>query len=253
MSNELKLVYGLHTCAAQIKTNPKNIKKIFIKKPPYNKNLSNIIQIAKNSNLKIDEVSKDELTRIAVSNKHQGIIFELYKTKQLEKFNIDLYIQSEKNPFIIIFDSIQDPGNLGACIRTANAAGVSLVIKKKSSSCNITPVVHKAASGGLQGLAVFETNNILDIIKKLKKNNIQIIGTTDSAVNTIYEISVNDTGVAVILGSEDQGISKSLLNLCDIVCKIPIYGSVSCLNVSVATGVVLYHLRRKLEKTYILK
>ena len=113
--------------------------------------------------------------------------------------------------------------------------------------------MHKTASGGLQGLSILEANNISDIIKKLKKNNIQIIGTADSATSTIYEANIDNNGVAVILGSEDKGVSKSLLNLCDIVCKIPIYGSVSCLNVSVATGVVLYHLRRKLEKTYILK
>ncbi|MBJ41303.1 MAG: 23S rRNA (guanosine(2251)-2'-O)-methyltransferase RlmB [Gammaproteobacteria bacterium] len=253
MSNESKHVYGLHTCTAQIKANPQNIKKIFIKRPPYNKNLNNIIQIAKTLSLKIDEIDKDALTRIATSNKHQGIVFELSDIKQSSKFNIDLYIQSEKTPFIVIFDSIQDPRNLGSCIRTANAAGASLIIKKKSSSCNITPVVHKTASGGLQGLSILEANNISDIIKKLKKNNIQIIGTADSATSTIYEANIDNNGVAVILGSEDKGVSKSLLNLCDIVCKIPIYGSVSCLNVSVATGVVLYHLRRKLEKTYILK
>ena len=249
MSNELKYVYGLHTCLAQIKANSKNIRKIFIKKPPYNKNLNNIIQIAKDLSLQIDEINKDSLTRIATSNKHQGIVFELSDTKQLSKFNIDLYIQSEKKPFIIIFDSIQDPRNLGSCIRTANAAGVSLIIKKKSGSCNITPTVHKTASGGLQGLSIFETNNLSDIIKKLKKNNIQVIGTADSAINTIYEANINNNGVAVILGSEDKGVSKSLLSLCDIIYKIPIYGSVDCLNVSVATGIVLYHLRRKLEKS----
>ena len=94
-----------------------------------------------------------------------------------------------------------------------------------------------------------ETNNISSIIKKLKNNNIRIIGTADSSSKSIYDLEVPTAGVAVIIGAEGEGVSKSLLESCDDVCAIPIYGSVECLNVSVATGITLYHLKKLIKKT----
>ena len=244
----LNLIYGIHTCNAQLKLNPKNIKKIYIKKPPVSNHIKKIIQDAENLNVEILEVEKDFLTTLCFSSKHQGVVFEL-ENKILSSFDLDLYLQTEKNPFIVIFDSIQDPRNLGSCIRSSNAAGVSLIIKRKSNSCEISPLVHKTASGGLQGLSLLETNNLAMVIKKLKSHNIRLIGTADSSNMTIYDVKPCDTGVAVILGSEGEGISRSLLDLCDDVCKIPIYGSVECLNVAVATGIALYQIKKMVKKT----
>ena len=151
--------------------------------------------------------------------------------------------------FIVIFDSLQDPRNLGSCIRTSNAAGASLIIKKKSNSCEISPLVHKTASGGLQGLSLLETNNVLSVIKKLKNNNIRVIGTSDAVSKSIYDLQHIMSGVAVIIGAEGEGVSRSLLESCDDVCSIPIYGSVECLNVAVATGITLYQIKKLIKKT----
>ena len=244
----LNLIYGIHTCNAQLKLNPGTIKKIYLKKPPVSNNVMKIIKNAENLNVEIVEVEKDFLTTLCFSSKHQGIIFEL-ENKTLSSFDIDLYLQTETNPFIVIFDSIQDPRNLGSCIRSSNAAGVSLIIKRKSNSCEISPLVHKTASGGLQGLSLLETNNLAMVIKKLKSHNIRLIGTADSSDMTIYDIKSYDAGIAVILGSEGEGVSGSLLDLCDDVCRIPIYGSVECLNVAVATGITLYQIKKMIKKT----
>ena len=244
----LNLIYGIHTCNAQLKLSPENIKKIYLKKPPANKQILKIAREAQKFNISLKEVEKDFLTTLCFSSKHQGVVCELHD-KLLSSFDIDLYLQTESKPFIVIFDSIQDPRNLGACIRTSNAAGVSLIIKRKSNSCEISPLVHKAASGGLQGLSLLETNNLATIIKKLKTNNIKVIGTADSSDTTIYDIEPCDSGVAVILGSEGEGVSLSLLELCDEICKIPIYGSVECLNVAVATGISLYQVKKMIKKT----
>ena len=241
-------VYGLHTCNAQLKLNPHNIKNIYIKKPPFNNQIKKIIMELEKNKLKISKVEKDFLTTLCLSSKHQGIAFELYENS-LSGFDIDLFLQTEVNPFIVILDSIQDPRNLGSCIRTANAAGVSLIVKKKSNSCEISPLVHKAASGGLQGLSLLEVNNLPVLIKKLKNNNIKIIGTSDDGTKSIYDIESFDSGVAAIVGSEGDGISHSLFELCDDICRIPIYGSVECLNVAVATGITLYEIQRNIKKT----
>ena len=244
----LNLIYGVHTCNAQLKLSPQNIKKIYLKKPPINNQISKISEGAKNLDINIEVVEKDFLTTLCFSSKHQGVVFELHD-KLLSNFDIDLYLQTEKNPFIVIFDSIQDPRNLGSCIRSSNAAGVSLIIKRKSNSCEISPLVHKTASGGLQGLSLLETNNLSTVIKKLKSNNVRVIGTADNSDMTIYDVKECSTGIAVILGSEGEGISRSLLDLCDDICKIPIYGSVECLNVAVATGIALYQIKKIIKKT----
>ena len=240
-------IYGIHTSNAQLKLNPADIKKVFIKKNSQNKQLKRIISISNQHNIVIEEVEKDFLTTLSFSNKHQGVVCEL-NNLSLSNFNLDTYLQIQKSPFIVIFDSIQDPRNLGSCIRTANAAGVSLIIKKKTNSCEISPLVHKAASGGLQGLSLLETNNLSSIIKKLKNNNITIIGTDHTASKSIYEMNKMSSGIAVIIGSEGNGISKSLLSICDEIYKVPIHGSVDCLNVSVATGIVLYQTHLSLKK-----
>ena len=244
---EQNLIYGLHTSNAQLKSNPKAISKIYIKKHPHNSQLKNILELANKTNILIDFVDRDFLSTISQSNKHQGVVCQLVKNDSSE-FDLDRYLQIDKKPFIVIFDSIQDPGNLGSCIRSANAAGVTLIVKKKSNSCAISPIVHKASSGGLQGLSLYETNNLSLLIKKLKNHNISIIGTDHAADESIYQMSQIKSGVAVIIGSEGSGIAKSLLKLCDNVYKIPIYGSVECLNVSVATGITLYQTNICLKK-----
>ena len=114
----LNLIYGVHTCNAQLKLSPLNIKKIYLKKPPVNNQISKITEDAKNLNITIEVVEKDFLTTLCFSSKHQGVVFELHN-KLLSNFDIDLYLQTEKKPFIVIFDSIQDPRNLGSCIRSS--------------------------------------------------------------------------------------------------------------------------------------
>lgn len=248
MKETPQYIYGIHTCNAQIKLDPKSIITVYVKKLPRNKSIQNIISNLNISDIKIVELDKDQLTTICLSSKHQGIVMEL-SGKALSGFNLDLYLQTEQKPFIVIFDSLQDPRNLGSCIRSANAAGITLIIKRKSNSCEISPLVHKTASGGLQGLALLETNNILSVIKKLKNNNIRVIGTSDSGVRSIYDLQEMNTGAAVIIGAEGEGVSKSLLESCDDVCSIPIHGSVECLNVAVATGITLYQIKKLFKKT----
>jgi len=249
MTDNNKYIYGIHTCSAQLRLDSKSIDVLFLKNSSHNKQILNIIAICKAAGINIVEIEKDQLTTMCLSSKHQGIVMKLSDNNS-SGFDLELYLQTQSCPFIAIFDSLQDPRNLGSCIRTANAAGVELVIKKKSNSCDISPLVHKTASGGLQGISLLETNNILSIIKKLKNNNIKIIGTADSALKSLDDLDdINDSGVAVLIGAEGDGISKSLLDACDDVCSIPIYGTVECLNVAVATGITLYHIKKLIKKT----
>ena len=237
-----RFIYGIHAISNIINSDEKRIKKIYFKKGATSKNLSLLYQKAIDSGLYTQETSADKLTLLCDTSKHQGAVCELEDTN-LSVFNLDNFINLNKKPFILILDQIKDPGNLGACIRTANAAGCDLIIKRKSNSAPISPAVHKASCGGASGLHIYESNDLIGIVKKLKQNNIKILGTDHKAQSDYRQIQELDyDGICIIMGSEDVGISKSLKNSCDDLFSIPILGTVDCLNISVACGIILYEV-----------
>ncbi len=239
-NNITRFIFGIHATSNIISSDEKKIQKIYFKKNINSKNLSLLYNKALASGLLTEEVETDKLTLLCDTPKHQGVVCEIDDT-DLSVFDLDNFLILNKTPFILVLDQIQDPGNLGACIRTANAVGCDLIIKRKSNSSPISPAVHKASCGGISGLYIFESNDLNGIIKKLKKNNIKVFGTDHKATKDFREIrTFNCDAVCVIMGSEDTGISKSLKNSCDELFSIPINGTVECLNISVACGIMLY-------------
>tara|TARA_B100000900_G_C20563888_1_gene710146 strand:+ start:1045 stop:1788 length:744 start_codon:yes stop_codon:yes gene_type:complete len=235
-----RFIFGIHAISNIINSDEKKIKKIYFKKNINSKNLSSLYGKALESGLLTEEVETDKLTLLCDTQKHQGVVCEI-DDADLSTFDLDNFLILNKTPFILILDQIQDPGNLGACIRTANAVGCDLIIKRKSNSSPISPAVHKASCGGTSGLYIYESNDLNGIVKKLKKNNIKVFGTDHRATKDYRKISTyNCDAVCLIMGSEDIGISRALKNSCDELFSIPINGTVECLNISVACGVILY-------------
>ena len=245
IDKKVRYIYGIHAVSNIINSDHNKIKKIYLKKNYTSKNLTNLFAEAVDVGLYIEEVNLDKLSMLCESNKHQGVVCEI-EDIDLSFFNLDNYLLTTKKPFILILDQIKDPNNLGACIRTANAVGCNLIIKRKSNSSPISPAVHKASCGGTSGINIYESNDLNGIVKKLKKHNITVIGTDHRAKSSYQEMSRLEeyTGVCVVMGSEDVGISRGLKNSCDIMCSIPIHGSVACLNISVACGVILYEVAK---------
>ena len=244
IDKEVRYIYGIHAVFNIINSDHNKIKKIYLKKNFTSKNLANLFAEAINAGLYIEEVNTDKLSILCESNKHQGVVCEM-EDIDLSFFDLDNYLSITKKPFILILDQIKDPNNLGACIRTANAVGCSLIVKRKSNSAPISPSVHKASCGGTSGINIYETNDLNGILKKLKKHNITIIGTDHRAECNYQEISqLEYNGVCVVMGSEDVGMSRGIKNSCDIIYSIPILGSVACLNISVACGVILYEVAK---------
>ena len=244
IDKEVRYIYGIHAVFNIINSDHNKIKKIYLKKNYTSKNLANLFAEALDAGLYIEEVNTDKLSILCESSKHQGVVCEM-EDINLSFFNLDNYLSLTKKPFILILDQIKDPNNLGACIRTANAVGCSLIVKRKSNSSPISPSVHKASCGGTSGINIYESNDLNGILKKLKKHNITVIGTDHRAKCNYQEISqLEYNGVCVVMGSEDVGMSRGLKNSCDIMYSIPIQGSVDCLNISVACGVILYEVAK---------
>ena len=239
-----RYIYGIHAISKIINSDKNRIKKIYFKKNTTSKNLYLLRQKALEYSLFIEETTIDQLTLLSQTSKHQGVVCEL-EDINLSVFDLQNFINLHTKPFILILDQIKDPGNLGACIRTANAVGCDLIIKRKSNSAPISPAVHKASCGGTSGIYIYESNDLNGIVKKLKNNNIKIFGTDHKARSNYRDINkIKYDGVCVIMSAEDVGISRSLKNTCDDLFSIPIEGSVECLNISVACGIMLYEVAK---------
>lgn len=153
-------------------------------------------------------------------------------------------IKTKEKPLLLILEGVQDPHNLGACLRTASGAGVDAVIAPIKGACGITDTVKDIACGGADDVPFLKVKNMLSFIRKLKDMGIQIVGTSDQGRDSLYQIDLNQPS-AFILGSEGWGLRKITGELCDCLISIPMAGRVECLNVSVSAGVCLYETVRQ--------
>ena len=150
----------------------------------------------------------------------------------------------DNDPFILILDQVQDPRNLGACLRSADGAGVNLVILPSDRSAGLTDVVRHVAAGAAESLPIMRARNLARIMREIKERGIFLVGTGDQAKVSLYD--ANFTGsVGLVMGAEGTGIRRLTADLCDQLIQIPMDGSVECLNVSVATGVCLFEAKRQ--------
>ncbi len=147
-----------------------------------------------------------------------------------------------------MLDSIQDPRNLGACLRSANAAGVDCVVVNKDGSASINAVVHKTSAGAINQLKIFQVTNLVRVIKALKDKKLWVIGLDDSVSTSLYDVNLIDPTV-IVMGTEGKGLRQLIKKTCDQLATIPMTGNVESLNVSVATGIALFEVRRQRQST----
>jgi len=150
----------------------------------------------------------------------------------------------KEKAFLLILDDVQDPHNLGACLRTAAAAGVHAVVAPKDRAVGLTDTVRRISCGGAENVPFIQVTNLARTIEQLKKAGIWIVGTSDKAQKPIYDIDLKDP-LAIVMGAEGKGLRRLTGDLCDFLAHIPMQGSVECLNVSVATGICLFEAVRQ--------
>lgn len=220
-------VYGKNVAEEILKDKTK-IKKVYISENFNDTNITNKIQ-----NLDVKVLPKKELDRMIKEN-HQGIIFEI---KDYEYTELDELIKLE-NPLIVILDHIVDPHNLGAIIRTCEAAGVDGIILPKDRSVSVNGTVMKTSVGTLENVKISMVTNLTNTIKKLKKMGFWFIGTDMEGTN--YKELDYKGKTCIIIGSEGFGMSRIVKNECDFIATIPMKGKVNSLNASVAAGIIIF-------------
>jgi len=243
------IIYGIHAIEAIIKKKSPKVKQLYLQEDKTNARLNKLQLLAKKNNIPVKNSSKKEMDTLSQHGIHQGALIEcseqtIYSESDLPQFLAAL----EKPALILLLDSIEDPHNLGACLRSANAAGVDMVIAPKHRAAGITPVVHKAASGALSSTPFMQVNNLANIIRFLKTKNIWVIGAAGEATESLYDTDFS-VPMALVLGGEGTGLRRLIKQECDILVHIPMLGTVSSLNVSVSAGVCLFEVvRQRAEK-----
>lgn len=228
----------------------KDINKLYIQKGEKHGSILEIIKLAKQNKVIINELDKNKLDQMSESRNHQGVIAIVPPYEYVEVEDIlELAKSKNEKPFILILDGIEDPHNLGSIIRTAECTGVHGIIIPKRRSALVNSTVNKSSAGAVQYMKVARVNNINDTIKKLKEENVWIYG-TDVEATTYYNNQDFSGGIGIIIGSEGFGISRLVKENCDFLIKIPMRGKINSLNASVSAGVIMYEVMNQRLKGF---
>ncbi len=218
----------------------KDINKIFIEKGERQGSINKIIAIAKERKIVITEVDKTKFNTMVQTKNAQGVIAVVPPFDYCDIYDIIALAEEKKeSPFILILDGIEDPHNLGSIIRTAETAGVHGIIIPKRRAASVNSTVNKVSAGAVEHMKIARVNNINDAINTLKKEGIWICG-TDMDTNKHYYNQDLTGPLAIVIGSEGNGMSRLVKENCDFLIKIPMKGKISSLNASVSAGIVVY-------------
>lgn len=240
-----QLVYGLHTIQALLNNSPEKIRVLFIQSGRDDPRIQSVIELAKKNSIATQYIAKDKLDNLLENATHQGVAANIIATSSYSEIDIKNILSNlSEPPFLLILDGVQDPHNLGACLRSANAAGVNAVIVPKNNAADLTPIARKVASGAAETTPFIQVTNLAHTLSMLKEQGIWIYGADSETQNTIYQ---NDWRgpIALILGGEGKGLRRLTRENCDGFVSIPMQGSVASLNVSVAAGVCLFEVVRQ--------
>lgn len=243
-SDKDNIAYGRNPVAEAIRSG-RTIDKIYITKGQHEGSIIKIIAMAKDKGIPIIEADKNKLESITKTTAHQGIMAFMTDYVYCTPEDIIAYAKEKgEPPFILIIDGINDPHNLGAVIRSANACGIHGIILPKRNTCGLTATVFKAAAGACEYVKISRVVNITSTLEFLKENNIWTYGADGAATDDIYHKDMMGA-MALILGDEGYGISRLVKEHCDFLVKIPMKGEISSLNVSVAGAVIMYEVVRQ--------
>jgi 23S rRNA (guanosine2251-2'-O)-methyltransferase len=246
MTAETSHVYGLHAVASLLANRPGEVTVLMVADGAGDQRLAGLLEAAGIAGVSVRRVARRELDQRFPDARHQGVVATVTTAipKLTEKGLPDFLAALAEPAFLLVLDGVQDPHNLGACLRTADAAGVHAVILPRDRAAGITPVVHKVACGAAESVPVCFVTNLARSLRQLRAAGIWIYGASDAAEQGLYDTELTGP-LALVLGGEGKGLRRLTRDLCDYLVAIPMAGQVESLNVSVATGVLLFEARRQ--------
>jgi 23S rRNA (guanosine2251-2'-O)-methyltransferase len=243
MSGEL--LFGIHSIDAALSNDPKNILELYFESDSQNARIKELSEKARELGLKPHARPREALDRMTGGARHQGAVAR-YRAPppRTEKELYEIVEKAGKDTLILVLDGVTDPHNLGACLRSAEAAGVTAVVVPKDKAAGITPTVRKASSGAADRVAFFAVTNLARTLKALKESGVWLVGLAGESAQDFYKLDLKGP-LGIVVGSEGEGMRRLTGEACDFLARIPMRGGVESLNVSVATGVALFEALRQ--------
>ena len=244
--NNTHYIYGLHAVQAVLEREPEMVSKVWLENSRRDDKAKKILQLAHDADVKPERVKRELLNKFVGENaNHQGVVALSKDTPAGNEKTLKQLLENLDVPaFLLILDGVQDPHNLGACLRTADAAGVQAVIAPKDKASGLTSVVRKVACGAAETIPFIQVTNLSRTMRELQQAGVWMIGTSLDTEQNIYEADLTGP-LALVLGAEGKGLRRLTTENCDALVKLPMLGSVQSLNVSVSAGVCLYEAVRQ--------
>lgn len=238
-------VIGIQAVRSVLAENPARARCLYLQRGRRDARVNELIGMARTAGVRFQSVEGAWFHRRVSAGAHQGVLLECHELALLgENALYEQWHQLPEPPLLLIVDGVTDPRNLGACLRTANAAGVDAVLLPKRRSAPLSPVALKAAQGGVEGLLLVEVTNLARAMRELRQRGVWLVGAAGDADDAYTRIDHRGP-LALVVGSEDKGLRRLTREHCDQLVHIPMRGTVTSLNVSVATGVLLFELQRR--------
>ena len=241
--------FGIHAVQALLAMSTSQVRRVLIAEGHRGNRVGAVLTLARDASIRVERVPRSALDRHATqarfAGSHQGVAAERHAFACASEDDLEARWHAFENPLLVVLDGIQDPRNLGACLRTAAAAGSDAVLVPKRSSAPLSSVVAKAASGALEHLLVVEVVNLARRLTWLREQGVWLAGGVGSTDGVPYTEVDYRHGAAIVVGSEQRGLRRLTRERCDHLVNIPMAATVSSLNVSVALGVLLFEARRQ--------
>jgi 23S rRNA (guanosine2251-2'-O)-methyltransferase len=239
------LVGGIHSVRTALRHGGEGVADVWLERKRRDRRLGELAELARQAGVRLRQVDREELDRVAQGVNHQGALAWVSAPTSRDEGDLDRILDAlDVPPFLLLLDAVQDPHNLGACLRTADAAGVHAVIAPKDNAVGLTPVVCKVASGAAETVPYVQVTNLARSMDRIKARGVWLVGTAGQAETDLYGAELTGP-LGLVMGSEGKGMRRLTRERCDLLVRLPMLGAVESLNVSVAAGICLFEAVRQ--------
>ncbi|OJT45764.1 23S rRNA (guanosine(2251)-2'-O)-methyltransferase RlmB, partial [Serratia plymuthica] len=238
------IIYGIHAVKALLDNDPQRFLEVFILKGRDDRRLQPLIAELEATGIVIQVANRQWLDEKVEGAVHQGIIARVREGRQYQENDLPGLLEGIDTPFLLVLDGVTDPHNLGACLRSADAAGVHAVIVPRDRSAQLNATAKKVACGAAENVPLIRVTNLARTLRLLQEMNVWVVGTAGEADHTLFQSKMTGP-MALVMGAEGEGMRRLTREHCDELISIPMAGTVSSLNVSVATGICLFEAVRQ--------
>jgi len=247
VASKRQQIYGLHAARAVLERRPETLVAAKVLRDASGK-LAELAAALGKRGIAVERVSRHDLDRLTGGAVHQGVVVDVHAAPEFSVADFEALVVARGRALrLLVLDGVEDPRNLGACLRTADAAGVDAVVVPKAHAAKLTAVAAKTSTGASETVPVFRAPNLARTLAWLKNAGVWVVGADQEAPQSLYAAKLAPP-VAIVLGGEGRGVRRLTRDTCDELVSIPMVGTVESLNVSVATGIVLYELLRQAPK-----